>query len=96
MQPLERFTIPNRYDLAPYGTLCIIKNEDGSTELYVQKSSQPDVAEWERVGIMLEKLFHTHLYKKNFLFAILDIYHHKKPCIDTLLTSLAAKNPEEL
>jgi len=68
MKPLERFTVPTRYDLDGYGSLCMVKNKDtDKPEYYVQKSQDPDVADWERVGLLLERLLESYIKDIVFL-----------------------------
>lgn len=67
MEPLERFTVPTRYDAAPYGSLCMVKKDDGRPEYYIQKSTDPEVADWERFGIFLEHLFEEDIKDSTFI-----------------------------
>lgn len=78
MEPLERFTVPTRYDLAPHGTLCMVKSEGGTPEYYLQKSTDPEVADWERVGIFLERLFEDSIKNPAFINECLSREADKK------------------
>lgn len=57
MESLERFSVPTKYDAAPYGTLCSVKQDDDTIVYYIQISNDPECIVWERVGYFLEGIF---------------------------------------
>lgn len=54
---------PQRVTHAPHGAMCKVIGENETVTYYIQTSEDPENAHWERVGVLLEKLFmkeHTH------------------------------------
>jgi hypothetical protein len=70
-EPLVRYTLPTRYDDAPYGSICIIKGgkED---RYYIQTSDQHNT--WIEIGVFLTKVFSTHLQDEKFMKKCLEDY----------------------
>lgn len=47
---ITRHSAPNIYDQAPVGTQCRVIHSDGSTTLYLQRSSDEEKPRWELIG----------------------------------------------
>lgn len=77
MEPIIRYNAPTRYDLAPYGSICKVMEENESYKLYFQISESPDTATWITVGELLEKTFNSFLMDNEFINACIDIYTNK-------------------
>lgn len=70
-----RYTIPTRYDKAPYGAICKVIEED-KYEIYIQVASD-DVEEnhWLKMGDFLEVAFKKEiLTDKEFIKSCLELY----------------------
>ena len=70
-----RYTVPTRYDKAPYGAICKVIEED-KYELYIQVASD-DVEEnhWLKMGDFLEVAFKKEiLTDKEFIKGCLELY----------------------
>lgn len=78
MDVLERFSIPTKYDSAPYGALCSVKQDDNTAFYYIQTSNDPDVAHWERIGEFLEHLFLDVMKDVSFRKECLTQYAQEK------------------
>jgi len=58
---LTRFTVPGRYDVAPFGTLCKVMGEDETFKLWLQVSEEENVYHWIQSGEFFEKLYNKQL-----------------------------------
>lgn len=57
---------PQRVTQAPYGAMCKVIGENETVTYYVQISEDPENAHWERLGVLLEKLFGTNQMQEDF------------------------------
>ena len=77
---IVRHTIPSKYDLAPFGTLCQANIGDDGYQLYIQLSELPEEAKWEPIGFLLEKAFEEVLQDEMFiteLFHLIGVREYK-------------------
>lgn len=72
MQRIIRHTIPNKYDTAPFGTLCQSMNDDNTYKLFIQ-ISKTDEAHWITIGSALELAFYSNIEDEKFLQEILHL-----------------------
>jgi len=68
-----KYSIPNRYDLAPCGSLCKVVG-DNAEEIYIQTSKDQDHANWQKIGTILEKVFKNHMLNPIFINECLEMY----------------------
>ena len=78
-----RYTIPTRYDLAPYGQVCKVMGDDESVMLYVQTTHDQETANWIPMSIFLEKVFKSFLDDPAFINQCLEIYHNNSNQIES-------------
>jgi len=62
----QKWSVPTRFDLAPYKTIWCNGNTGESCDLYVQMS-QSGQMDWQRVGSVLERYFKDRLICKPHL-----------------------------
>jgi hypothetical protein len=71
-----RYTVPTRYDKAPYGAICKVSYEGDKHEFYIQIASD-DVEEnhWLKMGDFLEIAFRKEILEdKEFIKGCLELY----------------------
>ena len=66
-EPIVRYSAPGRYDVAKCGTICKVVGDNGVYELFVQLSEDESVANWQRMGSLLEKAFKSFLERQEFI-----------------------------
>jgi hypothetical protein len=76
--PLVRYNIPTRYDMAPVGTVYKVQGDSVGYDLYIQLSEAEDHANWVRMGIFLEKIMSPLLEDKSFMDHLLIAYLKKE------------------
>jgi hypothetical protein len=81
-----RYTIPTRYDLAPFGQVCKVMGDDESVTLYIQTGHDQDTSTWVPMSIFLEKVFKSFLDDPTFIKECLEIYHNNPNYIENLKT----------
>jgi hypothetical protein len=71
-----RYTIPTRYDKAPYGVICKVMGESETNyDLYIQVSPDDvEYSEWVKMGDFLEWAFKKELFDKDFIEGCLHLY----------------------
>ena len=69
---IERYTIPTRYDLAPFGT--IYRNGE---DYFIQLSKDPESSYWITLGVFLEKVLGGSSMTDEFLQECLKLYENK-------------------
>lgn len=74
MEPSLRYTVPTRYDAAPFGTVCIVRQEEQPDQLYVQLADQDEYSDWQPMGYLLEKVFTQFLTNDAFIHECLRHY----------------------
>jgi hypothetical protein len=72
-----RYTIPSKYDLAPFGTRCNIMIDDNQIQQYIQITQTPDTAEWIRLGNFFEMIFAELSNDPEFIQSCTNFYRHK-------------------
>lgn len=71
-----RYTVPTRYDKAPYGAICKVVSDGDKFDLYIQLASD-DVEEnhWLKMGDFLEVAFKKEILNdKDFIKSCLELY----------------------
>lgn len=78
LEPIMRYTLPTRYDDAPYGTICILKS-DTEDKFYIQVSQDKTTNTWITMGDMLVGAFKDKLLDDVFIKECLQGYsvHHE-------------------
>lgn len=74
MEVALRYTIPTRYDEAPFGTLCLVRLEEQPDQLYIQLNDTDGPADWQPLGYLLEKVFTPFLTNDTFINECLRHY----------------------
>ncbi len=59
MEPLVRYTVPTKYDLAPYGTVCVVKG-DANEHLFIQLDTG-EYSNWVTMGDFLVSIFNHEI-----------------------------------
>ena len=84
---MERYTKPNRFDAAPFGTIY-----EYEKKLWVQVNESEEsglptcgLAEWIEWGDILAKVFQICLTRKDFVVECLNIYLDKKSLPESTL-----------
>ena len=68
-----RYSIPGRYDMAPYGTIYRVQaGEEQSTELYIQLGDESP--QWQKIGTLLELAFKDLIEDPQFIQECLRLY----------------------
>ena len=68
-----RYTIPGRFDNAPWSTLCKVMGEGDIYELYIQISRDDEHPDWVKLGALLDKTFTELLEDKEFIHCCLEL-----------------------
>ena len=97
--PRTRYTIPTRYDIEPYGTLCKVAYEAPMVtqkpryEYYLQTNEVEIPAEWIPLGDVLQKVFGEIVTNEDFLKACLKLLKHPEEsrCFLPLFASINKK-----
>lgn len=76
---VERYTVPTKYDMAPHGQICVVKQD--APVYYIQVSSDENHATWLRYGEFLEVVFAESINDKHFIQNSLDMYKIKSRAI---------------
>lgn len=70
-----RYSIPGRYDIAPFGTIYRVQaGEENITEMYVQIGEDPNGPNWQRMGVLMELAFKDLLEDPKFIEECLRLY----------------------
>ncbi|MGD0331185.1 MAG: hypothetical protein ABSB40_12220 [Nitrososphaeria archaeon] len=69
---IVRHTIPNKFDSAEFGTICLANYSDTPCELFIQLS-HTDEAEWEPIGHLLESAFCDLLQDEEFIVELINM-----------------------
>lgn len=73
-----RYTIPTRYDIAPFGTMCVVIGETEEQRFYyIQLSTNELIAAWEPINDFLGYVFQDEITDQNFIDECLHIYKQK-------------------
>jgi len=75
--PVVKYLVPNRYDAAPFGTICKVIG-DGSEAFYIQTSNDKEHSDWVRLGSVLEETFKDYTLKPEFVNECLMLYTESK------------------
>ena len=67
MEPLVRYSVPTRYDLAPRCTICKVMGDGPSYKLYVQIGEVSDAATWISMGDLLEQTLKDLILDQDFV-----------------------------
>ena len=77
-----KYLVPNRYDAAPFGTICKVIS-DKSESFYVQVSNDKEHADWIRLGTVFEKAFKDYMFKPEFVNECLLLYTDSRENTET-------------
>jgi hypothetical protein len=69
-----RYSMPSKYDVAPYGTIVKVVGDDDSYQLVVQLSKDSLLSEWMPIGKLLEGAFKDKLSDEKFIEQCLKDY----------------------
>lgn len=75
-EPIVRYTMPTKYDVAKFGTICKVVGDNGSCELIVQLGGDEAISNWKPIGYLLEQCFHSFLNDPVFVSCCLHLYSH--------------------
>ena len=70
-----RYTIPTKFDMAPYGTICKVLLDNDKVEHFIQLG-QSDV-QWKRLGTFFEEAFDGFLHDRGFVDECLALFSKK-------------------
>ena len=72
-----RYTIPTRYDKAPYGAICKVVTDGDKFDLYIQiASDKVEESHWLKIGDFLEAAFKREILEDpEFIQSCLKLYH---------------------
>lgn len=62
-----KYSCPTRYDIAPFGEICVVKGDNNQDTLYIQTAQEGEPALWLRMGEFLEKVFEQSLMDPEFI-----------------------------
>ena len=92
-QIVVRYSVPTRYDTAPFGTLYQVHGDDHQDKvLYIQVSHDVDQPEWMRMSDFLEHVFRNEIYDYRFVSALLDMFHDDTLSMDIVGDLLKSQN----
>jgi hypothetical protein len=75
MEKVIRYTIPSRYDVAPYGAIVTVMGDHEET-MFIQLG-QEEHSHWIRLGDFLEKAFKSEINDTEFIKGCLSLYEIK-------------------
>lgn len=93
-----RYSIPGRYELAPFGTIYRVQISDDDTrrELFIQLSTDASTSNWQRVGYLMEEAFCELLEDQDFINECLRLYTAKTKEYDhNVLHAMFKNNNDE-
>lgn len=70
-----RYTVPNKLDIAPYGTIYKVMLEDDKGEYYIQLGASD--SSWMRMSNFLEFVFSDYLNDEGFVDECLRLFNRK-------------------
>ena len=73
-----KYSVPNKFMKAPYGTICKVIRDNDELELYIQTSPEEATPIWEKLGHLFEKAFNDFLDKDDFIEDCLRLYKMKE------------------
>jgi len=65
---------PTKYDAAPYMSIWVHSHESAGNILYIQVSTDKLIADWQRLGDILEKAFEPYVDQEAFLTECLRLF----------------------
>ena len=84
-----RYTMPTKYDIAPFGTLCQVVGDGG--EIYhvlIQISHDEKRANWMPVGQFFERIFSPIINNSSFIKECLNLFEINKGDYQKIATVL--------
>lgn len=69
-----KYTVPTRYDMAPYGQIWVKANDSNVVDVFIQ-ASKNDSPNWISMGQLLERAFSEKLSDPEFINECLEIYN---------------------
>jgi hypothetical protein len=76
MEKVIRYTVPTRYDVAPYGAIVTVVGENDSQKMFIQLG-QEEHSHWMGLGDFLEQTFKTEIDDPEFVKGCLSLYKRK-------------------
>lgn len=73
-----KYTIPNKLNNEPYGTLWKVMLDGDMTDYYIQMSYDSAQPKWEKVGLILQRALEPLFCKEYFIDEILLLFENKK------------------
>lgn len=86
-----RYSIPNKIDEAPFGTLYSVVGDKQDSDLYIQLSQDEKCPQWQKLGLMFEIILGPLLNDPLFISKCLDLYkmqNHGKSDIKKLFAEI--------
>lgn len=72
---MERIFPPTRYDVAPYRTICRVKEECGTISEFIQLNDDESNPQWVTLGDFLYRAFAGKLSDQEFIDECIKKYH---------------------
>ena len=72
IEPVIRYTKPCKCDVAEFGTIALVKCDDGASQLFVQLGT--DTIDWHPISYLLEKTFSATVLDKDFFESCLKAF----------------------
>ncbi len=69
-----KYTVPTRWDIAPYGQIWIKANDSDHLDVFIQ-AGKNDSPNWITIGQLLERAFSEKLSDPDFIHECLEIYN---------------------
>ena len=71
---MERYTVPTRYDEAPYGQICHVHSDNNHYSVYIQTCENQKTQIWLTVGAVFEKAFEYHVDDDGFMDEVMHMF----------------------
>lgn len=73
MNEVVRYSMPSKYDVAKFGTICKVMGDNESFELFIQLGA-PEGSDWKPINYLLEKTFDPFITNPDFISLCLRIF----------------------
>lgn len=71
---IEKFSVPTKFDMAPYGTVWKSLGDGENYELWIQACRDQFDPQWIKMGSFLERVYKDKFTDEKWLNEILKLY----------------------